>query len=347
MTWRSLTPRRVRTNAKPPLVDGLRAPAPLVLHRQPVEALGDRPGDRFRLAVLQQFRMEGAEDRRLLGDIDIGQPLHHRRHQPPGPQRLVDPLGQILARHLLAGVQREDAIPQTGVQQVFVERAVVLQIHPAGALFRAVERRLRDVEIAALDQRRHLAEEEGQKQGSDVAPVDIRVGHDDDLVVAQLLDVEILGPDSGAERGDQRTELRRTEHFVETRPLHVQDLAAQRQDRLERPVARLLRRPARRIALDDEDFGTRRIAFLAIRQLAGQRGEVQRPLAPGQLPRLARGLAGDGGFDHLADDSPRLARVFLEPVAELLAHHPLDRRAHLRRDPAWPWSGKRISGRGP
>ena len=81
-------------------------------------------------------------------------------------------------------------------------------------------------------------------------------------------------------------------------------------------VAALLGRAAGRIALDDEDLGLGRIPLLAVGELAGQRGDVERALAAGQLARLARGLAGRGRLDHLADDRLRLGGMLLEPVAE-------------------------------
>ena len=61
------------------------------------------------------------------------------------------------------------------------------------------------------------------------------------------------------------------EHLVEARPLDVEDLAAQRQDRLVGAVARLLGRAAGGIALDEEQLALRRIALLAVGELAGQR----------------------------------------------------------------------------
>ena len=64
----------------------------------------------------------------------------------------------------------------------------------------------------------------------------------------------------------------------------------------------LLGGAAGRIALDDEEFGLGRIALLAVGELAGQRGDVERALAAGQFARLARGFARGGGFHHLADD---------------------------------------------
>ena len=61
----------------------------------------------------------------------------------------------------------------------------------------------------------------------------------------------------------------------------------------------------------------RRVALLAIGQLAGQAGDVERALAPREFARLARGFARGRGFDDLADDGPGLAGMFLEPGAQL------------------------------
>src|SRR3546814_10691304 len=133
--------------------------------------------------------------------------------------------------------------------------------------------------MAALDQLRHLPEEEGEQERADVAAVHIGVGHDDDLVVAQLIDVELVATDAGAERRYQSPDLLRRQHLVEARPLDIQDFAAQRPDRLVLAVPPLLGRAAGRVALDDEELGLRRIAFLAVRPLAGQRGGVERALA--------------------------------------------------------------------
>ena len=43
------------------------------------------------------------------------------------------------------------------------------------------------VDIALLDQGPHKAEEEGEQQGADVGAVHVGIGHDDHLVIAQLI----------------------------------------------------------------------------------------------------------------------------------------------------------------
>ena len=80
-------------------------------------------------------------------------------------------------------------------------------------------------------------------------------------------------------------------------------------------VAALLGGAAGRIALDDEQFGLGRIALLAIGELAGQVGDVERALAARQFARLARRLARRGRLDHLADDGLGFLRMLLEPLA--------------------------------
>src|SRR6202041_240626 len=153
------------------------------------------------------------------------------------------------------------------------------------------QRRLRNKQMARLDDRAHLPEEKGQQQGADVRAVDVGVGHDDDLVVAQLLDVEVVPPDAGAKRGDQGADLLASQHLVEARALDIEDLATQWQHRLELAVAALLGGSASRIALDDEDLGLGGVALLTVGEFAGQARDVERALAAGEVSRLSRGLA--------------------------------------------------------
>ncbi len=143
--------------------------------------------------------------------------------------------------------------------------------------------------------------------------------------------VEFVGADAGAERGDQRADLLGRQHLVHARAFDVEDFAAQRQDGLEFAVAALLGAAACAVALDDEQFGFRRIAFLAIGELAGQRGDAERALAR-HFARFARRLAGGGGLDHLADDDLGFARMLLEPGLEHVVDDALDHRAHFRGD---------------
>ena len=52
----------------------------------------------------------------------------------------------------------------------------------------AIERRHREEEPAGADERGHLLVEEGDQQRGDVGAVDVGVGHDDDALVAQIVE---------------------------------------------------------------------------------------------------------------------------------------------------------------
>ena len=160
-------------------------------------------------------------------------------------------------------------------------------------------------------------------------PVGVGVGQDDDLAVAKPRDVEVL-PEAAPERRDQVGEFLVLEDLGQRGALGVQDLAAQRQDRLPRAVPALLGRPAGRIALDDEDLAVGPGRRRAVAQLAGQReavggGALARHLL---LSGTAR-LAGAGGQDDPADDRLGDAPVLVQPQLERRADHRIDRGEHL------------------
>src|SRR5262249_19737237 len=154
---------------------------------------------------------------------------------------------------------------------------------------------------------------------------------DDDFVVAQLVRIELLA-DAGSQRGDQRADLLAGQHLVHARALDVEDFSAQRQNRLERAVAPLLGRAARAATLDDQYFGLGRIALLAIGELAGKGGHIERAFPARELACLARGLAGSRGLDDLADDDLRLRWMLLQPILQRLVDDVLDHGTHLRGD---------------
>ena len=138
----------------------------------------------------------------------------------------------------------------------------------------------------SLHQLRELPVEEREQQRADVGAVDVGVRHDDDLVVAELLDVEVVA-DSAADGGDERLHFLVLEHLVEPGALDVEDLAADRQDRLRHRVARRLALAARAVALDDEQLRLLRVLRRAVGELARHRAGVEQRLAPGEVARLA------------------------------------------------------------
>ncbi|EXI74902.1 MAG: hypothetical protein AW07_01513 [Candidatus Accumulibacter sp. SK-11] len=257
-------------------------------------------------------------------------------------QAVDDGLGQqILARQVFecrtrnlrsAGLRCQHRSLERQRQQELLQRLVVLDVALDLAVLDFVERRLGDVDVSPLDQLRHLPVEEGQQQGADVRSVDVRIGHDDQAVIAQLLGFVLVLADSRTQRGDQGDDLLRRDELVETRLLDIEDLSLEWQDRLELAVATLFRRSTGRITLDQVEFAERRILFLAVGQLSGQTDPIKKALASGHLPRLARSITGTRRLDDLAGDHLCVERPLLQKLRQLRRHHLLDRRARLRRN---------------
>src|ERR1700688_3260713 len=149
-------------------------------------------------------------------------------------------IAKLAEVHLSQSLQALEVLLVVGVLgQERRPGGVVFQVDLLLADEGRVQRRLRHVHEPTFDERLHLPEEEGEQQGPDVRPVDIGVGQDDDLVVPDLGDVELVGQ-SGPDGRDQRLDLGVLEHLVDTGPLDVQDLAADRQDGLQPRVAGVL-----------------------------------------------------------------------------------------------------------
>ena len=176
--------------------------------------------------------------------------------------------------------------------------------------------------MAVVDQLRHLAVEERDQQRGDVGAVDVGVGHDDDLLVAQIV-VAVVRAGAAAERLHQIGELLVLRELVLAGGRDVEDLAAQRQDGLRGAVARLLGRAAGRVALDDEDLGALGGAVGAVGELAGQAQLARRGLARDIL-FLAAADALLGALDHEVEQLVGLHRIAGEPMVERVLDRLLD-----------------------
>ena len=128
----------------------------------------------------------------------------------------------------------------------------------------------------------------------------------------------------GTERDDQRPDVLARQDLVEARLLDVEQLPAEREDRLVAPIAALLGRATGRVALDEIELAPGRIALLAVGQLARQRHAVEGALADDEVARLAGGLAGAGGGQAFLDDPPAIGRVLVEVLAEAVGDGGLD-----------------------
>ena len=159
--------------------------------------------------------------------------------------------------------------------------------------------------------------------------VHVGVGHDDDLAIAALVDRDILVADPAVQRRDDRADLLEREHLVDPGLLDVEDLAPQRQDRLDGRVAPLLGGPAGRVALDQEQLGRLDVLGPTVRQLARQGPAGQRSLAARQVACMAGGVAGLLGLPALVEQPPGFLGVLLQPHAQLLVDRLSDERLHL------------------
>ena len=185
----------------------------------------------------------------------------------------------------------------------------------------AVQGRLGNVEVALANEIFVMAEEKSQNQRTDMRPVHVGVGHDDNLVVAQTGEIHIVLTDPGSHGRDQGLDLLVLEHLIEACLLDVQDLAAQGQDGLKFGIAALLGRAAGRVALDNEHFAFSRILALTVGKLARQGIVGQGALAADQVLGPAGGVTGTGGVDDFLDDQAHVLGVFSEILVELLVDH--------------------------
>ena len=230
------------------------------------------------------------------------------------------------------GVSMQGRTVKSDSDLILIHRFVVFNVLFLFAFLHFVQRRLGNIDVAALDDLRHLTIEEGQQQGTNVRAVDVRIGHDDDAVIAQFVRVVLIAADAAAQSGDQRGHFLGREHFIEAGFLNVEDFTLQRQDRLILAVTPLLRRAARGVPFHQVQFGERRVAFLAVRQFARQASQIQRAFTAGHLTGTTRGFARARGVNNFADHDFRIGRVFQQVFAQQFVHLLLNRRFHLGGD---------------
>ena len=152
-----------------------------------------------------------------------------------------------------------------------------------------------------------------------MAAVDIGVRHDDDLVVADLVDVEgafaFAGADARPDGGDHGLDFLVFEGLVESGLFHVDEFAAEWEDGLGAAVASLLGGAAGGIAFDDEEFAEGGVFFRAVGEFAGEAAAGEGAFAD-SFAGFAGGFAGTGGRDDFVDDAFGERGIFLEVLAE-------------------------------
>ena len=123
--------------------------------------------------------------------------------------------------------------------------------------------------MTVLDKGTHKSEEECKQKSSDMFTVNVGIGHDNNSAVAELGNIEILAY-ACTQSLYNRHKLFVVINLVHTCLFNVEHLTPESKNSLEGTVSALLCRAARRVTLDDVDFGLGRILFVAVRKLTGE-----------------------------------------------------------------------------
>ena len=163
--------------------------------------------------------------------------------------------------------------------------------------------------------------------------VDVGVGHDDDLVVAQLFGVQRLAvffcSKAYSEGGKNVANFFVLKDAVLHGLFHVEDLTSKRKNGLEAAVTALLGRTPCGVSFDEEDLALRGIRLRTVGQLTGQRMRTKYRLALHHFARLAGGDARFGREHHLGHDDARFVGMLLEVVREHFTHNAVYRTRYL------------------
>ena len=121
--------------------------------------------------------------------------------------------------------------------------------------------------MTLFDQGREVTDKQRTQQGGNVQTVRVRIGENAHLAITQL--GQIIATRFDTQRHGDVVNFLRAKHFGGIHFPAVQDLAAQRHDRLKLAAARLLCRASSGITLDQKQFRLGRIITGAVGQLAG------------------------------------------------------------------------------
>ena len=191
-----------------------------------------------------------------------------------------------------------------------------------------VQRRLRDIDTPPLDQGLHVSIQEGQQQGSNVAAVHVGVGHQDDLAVAPLGNIVELGTRRNPDRLEDVRDFLVLQNLGLAGFLHVEDLAAKRQDGLDIRITPGVGRSAGRVTFDQVQLRFLERPATTVSQLFGQSAGGQGPLATNHLAGLAGGFPGLRGPHALSGNQLRHFRIGFEKLRQPIVYdrgdNPLD-----------------------
>ena len=79
-----------------------------------------------------------------------------------------------------------------------------------------------NVYVAALDQLGHLSIKECKQERTNVTSVNVRIGHDNDAMVAKLIGLIFFNANTSAQYSNERNNLLARQHFVKAGFFYVQ-----------------------------------------------------------------------------------------------------------------------------
>ena len=166
--------------------------------------------------------------------------------------------------------------------------------------------------------------------------VGIGVGHEDDLAVTGRLEVEAAAR-AGADNLNDRTALGVFQHVADGGLLHVENLSANGQQRLELRIPGQFGCAKGRVAFHDEQFGTVDVIAAAVDEFGGMMMTRAHSCAL-RLPMLPGGYPGPAHRRLQQHRTGLVATILVDPKTREL---PLD---HLGNQPRHRWRAEHFLG---
>ena len=204
---------------------------------------------------------------------------------------------------------------RTTIATNFIEQ-FILFIIVIGVIFLTtftylVQRRLGNEYVAFCHQWFHIAIEEGQKQSTNMSPIYIGIGHDDNFIIPKFGDIEIFAY-TGTKSGNHGANGIRIEYPIQTSFFYVQNLTTKRKNGLVTTITARFCRTTCGVPFDDVDFSHLRIFFCAISQFSRKAGYFQRIFTTGQFTSTTSRFTSTAGGNAFFYNGFPFGRMFFQ-----------------------------------
>ena len=177
--------------------------------------------------------------------------------------------------------------------------------------------------MPVIDERTEVAEKECKEQCTDMSPIDIRIRHDDDTMIAEASIVERLS-DRGSERDDEIFDFCISEYAIQSSLFGVQYFSSQWEDRLEFSVTALFRGTTRRVTLDDIELTFCRIFRATVSEFPRESRALEGSFTDDRVSSISCCSSCTGREETLIDDrfcrfrmlSQKVIKPFIEDLID-------------------------------